>query len=1487
MKHFFNIFIILFVLQMGHSQQNDTSYEVLWKQVTKLESEALTKSALKVVRDISEKAKNEQNTSQIVKSLLFTSKYALILEEDALLNIVHDFIDAIENNKFPVKNILESYLGNLYWQYFQENRYQFYERTTTEAKVDSVDFRTWDLTTLFKEIAIHFEKSLASPSELQKVKASEFDVLLHQEKDSELFRPTLYDLLAHTALGFYTTSENSIERPADKFEIDDPEYLCEALAFSKITLDTTDINTLQAKALGVYQGLLLFHLMHKSIEALVDVDTERLTFIYENAMFLNKDALYEEVLQNSFENYKDDPLSGLYLYEIAQLYYQQGNSYDPKTHPSTQWKRKAALDLCETVIKKYPESRATAKCKALRSTIWSKSMQLTSENHIPIDKPARLLVTYKNYDSLRLKAYKISQTQLLRLNGIYPEAKQLAFIQNLPVSKQWDTNLKNENDYQTHSTEILLPELEGGSYVILGQPTEKEDSSFAFSPIQVTNIALVETRTAKYHQFQAINRTNGQPLKKAKVVLTYLKNYERPALTNTYFTDERGMVKIQTGNHNWASISAKITFEEDSATFGDYYISRKYTNGNLPDNQHKGFLFTDRSIYRPGQPLYFKGISITGNKEITSVLPNIQLSVILRDVNYQIVAEQDFTTNEYGSFSGEFILPNSGLTGNYTLEANSKSLALSTSTSISVEEYKRPKFETSFDPVTDTFKVNDSITVTGKAMAYAGSPITDAKVNYTVQRVVSFPGWYYWSRPYFNSTPQQIARGETATNGSGQYAITFKAIPDSGMKKENLPVFNYELTADVTDINGETRSTTTLVRVGYHALTANILVPEDIAVDEKNINITVNTENLNGESVPSKGILKIYKLVPPLEVLRSRPWETPDYQGWIYSEFKELFPYDAYKNEQQPEQWDKGPLVWEASFNTGQSKELLIKHLNNWDEGKYVIELDTKDKFGQLVQEKKIITLYNEQAKTISDNQLFEIRTDKNAYETGDEVKITLLSAAKNVWVTLFVEKDTKIVDTRVLQLNNDTKSITVPITAEDLGGFALNYSYSFYNGYISGSVPIAVPYPVSDLQIETVTFRDKLLPAQEESWTFKIKGPKGDQVAAEILASMYDASLDAFKDHTWYFSPLYRGNYYSNIRSSAYRSYGTLAFRTYQFQTNGYSYTPQYYDSFNWFGLQFGYGPITVRGMRSKEGNVGVLNEMVDEAESEETVMQSVAQPMTDMEGDLDPPALAKENEQKDITPGSIQIRKNLKETAFFYPQLRTDAVGNVSFEFTAPEALTRWKLQLLAHTKTLQSKVHSLDLVTQKELMVIPNVPRFLREGDEITISTKITNLTEKSLTGEAILELADALTGKNISKKLLIIPPPNGGGAAGGGGKTRSDKGGQSFKVDSLGNTQVSWTLKIPTDLQAVQYTVSAKAGDFSDGEQNVLPVLTNRILVTETLSMWVRSKQTKTFVMEKLKDNTSTTLKHHKLTLEITSNPAWYAVQALPYLMEYPL
>ncbi|MGB6152426.1 MAG: MG2 domain-containing protein [Pricia sp.] len=1503
--------ILILTIHMGHAQAPKESYDALWEKVQKLENDDLTKSALKQVQIISEKAKKEKNSAQVVKALLFTSKYTLILEEDAQLNIINDFRSEIEKAEFPTKSVLEGYLAHMYWQYFQQNRYQFYDRTQMENKVDSVDFRTWDLTTLFYEISAHFEASLENKEALQKTGLDDFKEILRKQTDSEIYRPTLYDVLAHTALDFYKTNENSITRPADTFEIDNPELLCEAYAFTQLKIRTQDPTALQSKALMVYQELLKFHFSDAELDALVDVDTERLEFIYQNAVFPNKDEVYLEVLQNSAENFKQHAVSSLYSHEIAQLLVKQGNTYAPKTNEAHRWKQKEALELCESVIARFPESRGADKCKALKSQILATQLQLTAETHIPTHTEARILIDYKNIENLQLSALEISQKQLTQLNELYREPEKLKFLQKLSVAKTWEATLKNENDYQRHDIEVLLPALDNGQYIILAKPLNMdtgkyENKTFAFSPVQVTDIAVVTHQLPETYQIQVLQRGNGRPISGAKVQLTYRKNNNQVNSNSTLRTDSDGVVSIPLSDDYWRDLKVQVSANNDIAYFGEFYINRRYDVQDPNKVTNACFLFTDRSIYRPGQPVYFKGILMESLKGSSKVLPEQMVFVRLNDVNGQQVSELELETNAFGSFNGEFILPNSGLTGEFSIQVSAVSGLVREDHYFSVEEYKRPKFETSFEPVTDTFRVNDSITVKGTANAYAGSNITDAKVSYRVKRVVRYPRWYYWSYPYFESTPREIAHGETKTDASGHYKIDFKALPDAGISKDHLPTFQYEVTADVTDINGETHTATTLVSVGYHALTANIGIPDRLNKNSKTETLAITTKNLNNQPVDARGKLKMYKLQAPDQVLRPRPWPAPDYKQWQKSEFRNHFPNEAYTNEDDPDTWDKGKLVWESDFDTGKTTRVPLELSKKWDSGKYLIELETTDAFGQEVKALARTTLYSDADKRLADHKLFQISTDKEAYSIGDKVEVSVASASEDLTVSVFVEKDKKIVSTHIIRLDDTTKSFSVPVTEDDLGGFAVNYSYSAYNSFASGSLPISVPYPKTDLQIETLTFRDKLAPGTDETWSFTIKGAKGDKVSAEFLASMYDASLDAFADHTWRFDPLMRPSYYSQIYTNARESFGVGAFRVY-LDNDLYAATPQFYDTFDWFQFQFGSGNYAIFGNQRLKRSAPVET-MVMEMEADGGSLNEVA--MTGLADSIgqNPSANSSEpqraevevegNEEKESDMNAVPIRKNLRETAFFFPQLQTDSEGNVSFNFTTPEALTQWKLQLLAHTKSLESAMKTMEAVTQKELMVLPNTPRFLREGDEISISTKIANLTEKIFSGQAQLVLTDAVTNEDLTEKLLVSPSTSEDSTPANKVRSITHKADRAangdneqdflknFKVDAMGNTQVSWRLKIPEGVHAVQYKIIAKAGDFSDGEQHLLPVLTNRMLVTETLPMWVRSDQTKTFTLDKLKDNTSTTLKNHKLTLEITSNPAWYAVQALPYLMEYP-
>ncbi|WP_452226294.1 alpha-2-macroglobulin family protein [Lacinutrix cladophorae] len=1486
MKNSITIFMIVLFANFTQAQNQD--YSNLWKEIEQLEQKGLTQSALKAVETISNKAKTDKNTPQIVKTLLYKSKYAITLEEDAQLKIVNDFKKEISQSISPTKNLLENLLANLYWQYFQDNRYKFYNRTKTEEKVDVTDFRTWDLQTLYKEINTYYQSSLENGLLLQQTNLENYSALLQEQKNSKTFRPTLFDLLNHNALSFYETDENSITKPAYKFEIDKADYLSEASVFSSFNIKSKDSTSLQLHALKIYQDLIQFHSKDKSPKALADVNIKRLKFVRQHATFSNKDAIYLEALQAESKRFKNHTVSGIYDFEIATSYFQQGAEYQPETKEENRWKNKEALALCNTVITQFSKSIAAQKCLVLKQQIEQQSLQITSEAHIPIQKEARFLIRYKNLNDVSFIVYTISESQLEQLNKTYRKEEQLAFINKLESVTRWKNTLRNEKDYQTHTTEVILPKLNNGRYIVFARPN-KDTNTFGFANIQVTNLAVVEKAKQDKTTFQVINRNNGKPIPNAKLKISYLKNNNRTRTIENIVANTKGEAVLHKNTERYSSVKMEVTHQDEKAYFGDYYIYKNYNNNIENKETYKGFLFTDRSIYRPGQTVFFKGIAIKTNTDVSEVFPDTKITVTLKDANYQEVKTLEFVTNTFGSFQGEFILPSTGLTGNFNISISSEKVKINGNTNISVEEYKRPKFEATFLPVTETYKVNDEITIKGNALAYAGSNITDAKVVYRVHRKVQYPRWYYWYRPFFSSEPQEITNGESKTNHSGEFEIKFNALPDQSVDQKNLPVFHYVVTADITDLNGETRTATTTVNVGYHALLATLSIADKLDKGNKEHILKIDTKNLNGEFAPAKGSIKIYKLIAPKQVLRPRVWNAPDYQDISESEFKNKFPNEAFKDEHNSTTWQKGKLVLNQKFDTSKKKELTLGNLKKWESGAYVILLESKDLFGQEVKDEIRTTLFSNNDETIADHQLFNVTTNKDAYKIGENAKVTFASAAKEVYVTVAVEKNQEIIQQEIITLNNNKKTISIPVNKEDVGGFVVHYSFSAYNSYQGSSVNIVVPYPKTELEIETKTFRDKLQPGTDETWSFKIKGPQGEKVSAELLASMYDASLDPFKPHTWNFNPIKQQNYYTRNRTNARQSFGAIGFRIHNQNNYTASYSQQNYDQINWFGLHFGYrrlmykteNRMLVKRSASQKTQVAgapvAEMDMADISVSEEISVQDT------LGGKISGIKVNEAETKEESNFEGVSIRKNLQETVFFFPQLQTDSDGNISFSFTTPEALTKWNLQLLAHTKKLESTVNRLETVTQKELMVIPNAPRFLREEDEIVIRSKIANLTEKQISGEAVLQLFDATTGERIDKKLFTvaeISSPNYTGNYSGAFGTRQ------FTVDAKGNTQVSWLLYIPEDISAVQYKIIAHSNDYSDGEQNVLPVLTNRLLVTETLPMWIKSNETKTFTLDKLKNNHSTTLKNHNLALEMTSNPAWYAVQALPYLMEYP-
>lgn len=1487
------LLLILFMINQHIMAQ--TNYETLWKSVAKLEKDGKTKDAQKAVESIVEKSREDKNTTQTVKALLYKYKYTMTLEEESELKIVNDLKAEIQKSAGADKAVLQSILGELYFQYFNENTWKFSNRTETDVK-QSDDFRTWDLKTLFKEINALYIASMENKELLQQTKLDAFTPILEQQKGSALFRPTLYDLLAHRAIDYFNNDKSNLSEPSNAFSIDDKKYFGTAGDFVSIRLNDADKNSQDYNALKIYQDLLAFRLNDKSnLDALADADLKRIQFVKEH--YFNKDdneALYYEALKRLKTEYAKCNVGASISYEIANYIHQKAQ----EENATNAFTVKEALAVCDETIKDYPESEGAKNCAALRETIFYKSLSVTTEETVILNEAFKALLGYKNITKLYLKIVPLNYKDKDKIFSINSKETQEDIIKRLNAIKPvrtWNQSLPITDDYLDHSTEIKIDGIKKGFYAVLVSTNPNftvltGNEAVAVSTLFASQISYVTKNNNNNENFElyVLDRNSGQPLQNATVKFyrnTYdykQRKYVRTEL-GAAISDATGYVSKKVNKQNTSYYSndnfqLEIFYKDDFLPGEQSYYKYYYPQNEIAPSQKQVHLFTDRSIYRPGQTIYVKGIATQRTGDDYKILTNEKVNVIFKDVNYQDIKTQEFTTNEFGSFTGTFTAPTTGLMGSMTLETNFGSV------SVQVEEYKRPKFEVSFEPVKKSYNLNDKVSVTGKAVSYAGANIDNAEVKYTVRRVAEFPVWCWWGwrRPWFPASNEKIiTNGVTKTDDNGNFTVDFSAIPDLTISKAFKPYFNYEVTADVVDINGETHSTTTTVRVGYLAIEANLNMDENIDNSKEN-KITVSANNLNGQAEPTDVTVKIYDLTEPQNPKKARLWSEPDKFSLTKAEHDKLFPYEIYDKEDLMNNWQKGALINSYTFNTGKQTEIILTP-NSLPSGAYIVEFFCKDKNGNPIEFKKTFLSSSINDKTSNPKSFAYFKLDKTTAKPGETVNCQIGSSMQNGYAIIETAFKGQLIEKKTVQLNNEIKTFSIPVNERYKGGIEINYVIVNKNRSYAGSQYITVPYEDKSLKIEWITFRDKLLPGQKEQWKLKISGANKEKVASELLATMYDASLDAFLPHSFNF---YLGQSYYNGYLGTYGSdaFGSKTSNLYTSKNwNAYKeYASHGYDDLNLFGLSIG-GYNRLYYTRSGYGAGALKMEARYDmavaksapapsglAAAEESAVADFGNrgkdmPVADSAAAAVPPA-----KKPEISP-----RVNLNETAFFLPQLQTDADGNVILNFQMPEALTKWNFLGLAHTKDLKYQYFTKSIVTQKELMVTPNAPRFLREGDKLEFTTKISNVSDKDLSGKAELVLYDAATMKEITYQLME--------AAHGKLNTIGER---DFSVEKGKNTAVSWSLKIPAGIDAITYKVTAQAGDFSDGEQASLIVLPNRMMVTETLPLWVRGESKKSFTFDKLLKNKSTTLKSYNLTLEMSSQPVWYAVQALPYMMEYP-
>ncbi|AOW08229.1 alpha-2-macroglobulin family protein [Flavobacterium gilvum] len=1583
-------------------------YEKDWNRVITNENEGKIKTANKIVAEIYKKAVSKKDENQIIKCFFYSSKYLQVVDENAQTKILNNLKKQIKQVSIPSQAILNFVYGKCLDDYFREKSYNIQSRTNTTILDDN--FLTWSQNEFNTQTNIAFEKTLENEAILKNTPLINYELVFDFVALEKFKKTNLLDYLLSENISFYTQKINQWRFQPKDFKEYKKTLLGNSNEFTSLKLDFAK-DTILKKVLSLYQK-------KETISPTAENQLDRITFC--NDYLLKSDSEFLQTLNVLQKTIKDEILLQKILLAKANIYAKEASK---ETHPDYNIK---AISTIDTILSFQNQSNAYKLAQQKKQEINSKSLTVQLQKYTYDKENTRAFIRYKNIDNLKISFFKINQATVSNFNNVIKDS----LVGKTKAIQSVTTSLINKKDYLEHTTEVLLPQLEKGSYLVYfeSEIDSKGKKGFGHEFITVSNLCLLANSKDQIEYYQVLDRKTGKPLENIAI--------ESPSFSIK--TNNKGVATFERKgktNYYYGYETFKVTSANDSIQIAKNYInnSADYSDDKNDKFEGKVQFFLDRAIYRPGQTVYYKGITIQKKQDTITVVPKTKFKITLKDTNNKSIKTIEVTTNEFGSFSGEFVLPKTGLTGNFSIEAtkpenpgnylivnkNKNSFSDNvvyeySSIRFKVEEYKRPKFEITFDPNKESYLVNQIITVNGNAKAFSGSNITDAKVKYQVFREtytsngLGYATWGSWTT---------IDTGETKTDDSGKFSIKFNAVPDDQVSKESLPIFVYRVKAAVTDLNGETRSSVFEINIGYHALKLKASIPRRIETKDKN-EIQLNSSNLNDQFIAVNGEIKLYHLKENSLKFKPRVWQIPEIKSISDQDFNRFFPYE--NNEQTDLRLAQGNLLFTKSVNTEKDKSIPLDFISDYKSGNYKVDFTAKDKFDNPITVSTIFEVIQSK-DTINSNNLIIAKQLNNDPKKDGFVMVQLQSAIPELFITTTGNYETKQFFEENTILKNNKALVKIPLNPSFKKAINIGFECIFENQTFTQNLEVDLKEDTPKLQFEVESFRNKIEPGSTENWSFKLNASNTVK-ESEILASMYDSSLDQFTKENWQSLAFNKYNYNGINYSSSLgfdRTYSSIQ------NLNPFQKALELNNeniNLMWFGFDFNEpyslhkqqeylkqiskkskkplnaklisGYITDKdlhllpgvslsiggtqrvastdfeghyeieaaigeilkvsyiGLKTKNIRINSkrqdiqldqednsLNEVTvigygamkkksftgtNEVIEEDTSVHSLAG--IEMNLDDKPPGImirgsingktanplyivdgepmAFEQVQS-ISPSDIlsmdvlkdgkatslygekgkngviiittkkslealtqvKARANLSETAFFFPNLKTDAKGKVSFNFTSPEALTAWKLRLLAHNKNAVSGYLEKSVITQKDLMVTPNFPRFFREKDSIVITTKVANVTNEAKTGIAILQLFDATTMQAIDAKM---------------NNTNTTK---NFTIPPHGNTSVSWKIYIPEGLQGVQYKVLAKAGNFSDGEENILPVLTNNMLVTESIPIWVRENSKKEYTFENLKNNTSTTLKNHQFTLEYTSNPSWIAIQSLPYLMEY--
>jgi hypothetical protein len=1451
-----------------------------WVRVDSLSDQGLYDSALGLVEAIGADAKAKGDWRTEFRAWAVQGAYREVLGQpaDSIIGLVKARIATTTPADLPLRQLLHSKLAGYYWDAYSRDRWQVMERTNVDGGLNGAELATWDQRTYMAAVTDHLRASLEPADSLWAVPAKDLGALLGGDMANVAYRPTVYDLLAHRALEIFRNTETRIAEPAWHFTLKDAHAFALFEDFAHRPFRHRDSTSWEFQAIRLYQDLDRRHLADNTPDALVDNDLQRLTYVHERSTHPRKDTLLLEAYEKLRSRVPKDSCWSEVTVALAQWHRTKADGYQRLVGDTWKGERRTALQLCDEAIAKFPGSYGAKHAARLKAELLQPTLNAFAEEVVLPGAPFKVAVDHANVKQVWLRVVKGPGAGRWDKDAVRKLLKQ-------PAVTAWNVALPDDGDHNAHRVELPVDALPLGVYTLL----VSNSAAFTFekdlvvsATFQVSQLTWTQRRTANGVEVLVVQRGSGRAVPGAAVTM---RTHQRTATGWQWnkimdrTTDEDGIAFFGPGEYNGQYIFDVKALGEDRTTQQRHF----YTEGPPSPEEPRTFLFLDRGIYRPGQPIHFKGIVTIKRDKGPEVMAAHTTLVRLFDVNGELVDTLAVTTDAYGSFHGTFTAPKGALTGQMRIEEPNGSAWFR------VEEYKRPTFEVVFDPITTTPKLGQQAEVSGVAKSYAGVPLDNAKVQWTVKRSARMPWWCGWGWRGFPGwgTKTEVASGTTTTDAQGRFTVKFLAEADAALPREADPTFSFSVEANVTDINGETQPGSTNLNVGYRSIDIDVQLGE--AIDRSATDsVVIRVKNLNGEPVDLPMDVRIHRLSAPVVPLRDRLWERPDRFVMSEEEHAKRFPGEVVGNELDPLAWPVASTVQEQLAWKAQGRALELSDVKNWPVGSYRVEVRARDDEGKELTVRKAFTVFDPVIQNTGFvAEAFHAEGVTLRAEPGAKAVFLLSTALPEAHVFMEVERNGTIAIRRWFTLRNGQQRVEVPVMETDRGGFSVHLLCVERDREHQETLFIDVPWTNKQLKVEWMSFRDKLLPGATEEWRLKLSGPKGELVAAQLLTAMYDASLDVFAANSWDMS-LWTTNRPVRVwdRLADFRQLGGGLLWSEQDLSwvieRRYPEIPYLSNA----GDQRRYRMFRsdANGGRAKDNIQTMQFAAVEAADGASFDTENMMKLDGNESGtyalsisDKKPKGKPEEADgvQQPAINGQQPIRSDFRETAFFLPDLLTDRDGSVMLRFTMPDALTRWKLMGLAHTTDLKTAQFTREVITQKPVMVVPNLPRFLRAGDRITLTAKI-NALEQRIEGPATLVLFDPFTNAPLDKAFGL--------------KTTQ----QVFVAAPGESGVVDWSITVPEGVDAVTVRITAQGGGgpvggstVSDGEERVLPVLTDKLLVTESLPLAVTKAGTRTFTLEKLKrSGASSTLEHKGLTLEFTPNPAWYAVQALPYLMEFP-